>query len=187
MDIIYNILSKGGIRLLFVSIAFLMELSCNAIEMKVSKAGMKFIQEVEQCSLERYWDNDAWSIGYGHHMPAGTRQYKKITKAKALQLLRQDIKTSEKAANKIIRSLKWTPSQEFFDGLVSIIYNCGEGGIKQSVFYKRLMSCRSDSGKVNKNDYNFTIAAVKNTRIPRDKRYASSVRERRYREHLMML
>ena len=165
----------------------LMLCSMSMSAMNVSENGIKFIQEVEQCSLTRYWDNDAWSIGYGHHMPTGTHQYKKITKAKALQLLKQDIKIAEDAANRIIDELKWTPSQEFFDGLVSIIYNCGEGGIKKSVFYQRLMSCRSDSGQVNKADYNFTVAAVKNTRIPKNAKYAGIVKERRYKEHKMML
>lgn len=164
-----------------------MSLCMSAQNMKISQKGIKFIQKVEQCSLERYWDNDAWSIGYGHHMPKGVTQYKKITKSKATQLLKQDLKIAEAAANRIIKQLKWKPTQEFFDGLVSIIYNCGEEGVKKSVFYNRLINCRSVNGKVNKNDYNFTVAAVKNARIPTNKKYKNSIIERRYLEHKLML
>lgn len=152
---------------------------------KISHNGRKFIQNIEKCSLERYWDNGGWSIGYGHHMTGKMKQYKKITKAKAIELLNEDLKNAERIANKIVNELKWRPSQSFFDGLVSVIYNCG-GGIYKTDFYKRLKNCRSSFGIVNKNDFHFTVAAIKHARIPGGK-YAEGVKSRRYLEHQLML
>ena len=93
---------------------------------------------------------------------------------------------AEKTANKILKELHWNASQSFYDGLVSVIYNCGQGGIYKTEFYKRLKACRSKNGKVNMNDLNFTVAAIKNARIPAGK-YADGVKDRRWREHKMML
>lgn len=151
----------------------------------LSKEGRKFIQGVEKCSLERYWDNGAWSIGYGHRMTGKMKQYKKITKTQAVKLLNNDLKEAERIANFIIKELKWKPSQSFFNGLVSVIYNCG-GGIYKTEFYKRLKNCRTLNGVVNKNDLNFTVAAIKNARIPSGI-YAKGVKARRYLEHKLML
>lgn len=162
---------------------------CMTLDMsahKLSNEGRKFIQNVEKCSLTRYWDNGAWSIGYGHRMTANMKQHKKITKAQAVKFLREDLKEAERIANKICKELKWTPSQPFFDGLVSVIYNCGGGGIYKTEFYKRLKNCRSIKGIVNKNDLNFTVAAIKNARIP-DGIYAEGVKARRFIEHKLML
>jgi GH24 family phage-related lysozyme (muramidase) len=171
-------------RILFIVV--MMMLALDSTSMTLSKSGRKFIQDVEKCSLERYWDNGAYSIGYGHRMPAGKKQYKRISKAKAVQLLNEDLKWAEAAANRIIKNLRWKPTQNFYDGLVSVIYNCGEGGIYKTEFYKRLMACRTVNGKVHQNDLNFTVAAIKNARIPSGK-YADGVKDRRYREHKMML
>lgn len=172
-------------RYLLTSLVMMLALNTSSA-MTLSKSGRKFIQNVEQCSLERYWDNGAWSIGYGHRMPKGKKQYTKISKAKAVQLLNEDLKWAEKAANRIIKKLRWNCSQSFYDGLVSVIYNCGEGGIYKTEFYKRLMACRTVNGKVHQNDLNFTVAAIKNARIPSGK-YADGVKDRRYAEHKMML
>lgn len=154
---------------------------------KVSVKGRQFIQRVEKCSLERYWDNGAWSIGYGHRMPTGKKQYKKITKAHAIKLLESDLKDAERVANSIVKELQWAPTQSFFDGLVSVIYNCGAGGIYKTDFYKRIKRCRlSGANKVNRQDLHFAVAAIKTARIPGGE-YAAGVKSRRYAEHKMML
>lgn len=152
----------------------------------LSKEGFKFIQKIEKCSLERYWDNGTWSIGYGHRMTGKMRQYKKIDNTQAVKLLNDDLREAERIANYIIKELKWRPSQSFFDGLVSVIYNCGGGGVQKTEFYKRLKRCRASNGAVNKNDLNFAVAAVKSARIP-DGIYAGGVKARRHLEHKLML
>lgn len=153
---------------------------------RLSNNGRRFIQNVEKCSLTRYCDNGAWAIGYGHRMIHGKKQYVKINKQTAIRLLNEDLRQAEIIANDIIDDVHWTPSQSFFDGLVSIVYNCGGMGVYKSEFYRRLIQCRSIKGKVNKSDLAYTVAAVKTTRIPSGK-YARGVKARRYAEHKMML
>lgn len=170
---------------IFMVLCMMVSVSTSA-QCHLSKNGQKFIQDIEKCHLERYWDNGAWSIGYGHRMTGNVKQYKRIDKKTANKLLREDLKNAERIANNIFKELRWKPSQSFFDGLVSVIYNCGGGGIYKTDFYKRLKNCRTSNGQVNKNDLNFTVAAIKNARIPSGK-YADGVRNRRYAEHKMML
>lgn len=173
-------------NLVVMSVVVLLAIPAHA-QYKVSLKGKQFIQRVEKCSLERYWDNGAWSIGYGHRMPAGTKQYKKITKAHAIKLLESDLNDAERVANSIVKELRWAPTQSFFDGLVSVIYNCGAGGIYKTDFYKRIKRCRlSSADKVNKQDLHFAVAAIKTARIPAGG-YAGGVKARRYAEHKMML
>lgn len=171
-------------NIILMMLCMMISVSASA-QYHLSKEGRKFIQGVEKCSLERYWDNGAWSIGYGHRMTGKMKQYKKITKAQAVKLLNNDLKEAERIANCIIKKLKWNPSQSFFDGLVSVIYNCG-GGIYKTEFYKRLKNCRTLNGVVNKNDLSFTVSAIKNARIPSGI-YAKGVKARRYLEHKLML
>ena len=172
-------------RIKLMILLLLLPLTMSA-QRRVSVSGRRFIQNVERCSLERFWDNGAWSIGYGHRMVKGMKQYKRINKATAIRLLNEDLKNAECVANKILSELKWTPSQAFFDGLVSVVYNCGQTGIYKTEFYKRLKACRSKAGKVHKSDFNYTVAAIKTARIP-DGKYATGVRNRRYAEHRLML
>lgn len=159
---------------------------CTPVQSKsISRHGINFIKTTEKYSLKRYWDNGAYSIGYGHRMPKGTKQYIVITKQMAERLLKEDLKEAEKTANSIIDDLKWDCTQSFYDGLVSVIYNCGSGGIYKTVFYKRLKACRSKNRKVNVNDYHYTLAAIKTARIP-DGKYRDGVKKRRLNEYKMM-
>ena len=73
-------------------------------------------------------------------------------------------------------------SQGFFDGLCSMIYNCGERGVETSLFYKRLQNSRFHGNKINSDDLRYSIAAVKQSRISQPGHVP-----RRYDEHKMML
>ena len=66
--------------------------------------------------------------------------------------------------------------------LCSFIYNCGESGVKQSKFYKRLRMCRVRNGIMNKQDLHYAIAHVKTSRIS-----APGHKSRRYDEHKLMI
>ena len=57
-------------------------------------------------------------------------------------------------------------------------YNTG----KKSEFYSRLQKCRVTNGVMDISDYNYTIAAVKTTRISHPGHH-----KRRFEEHKMML
>ena len=93
-------------NIILMMLCMMISVSASA-QCHLSKEGRKFIQGVEKCSLERYWDNGAWSIGYGHRMTGKMKQYKKITKTQAVKFLNNDLKESERIANCIIKELKW--------------------------------------------------------------------------------
>jgi GH24 family phage-related lysozyme (muramidase) len=149
----------------------------------ISDKGKKFIMEKENCVLTAYWDSNGYSIGWGHH-GSDVKKNMKITKAQAIRYFNEDIKKIESAANRIIKSLpyKYKFSQGFFDGLCSLVYNAGEGGVMKSEFYKRLKNCRIKKFKININDFNFSVAGVKISRIS-----APGHKSRRYDEHKLML
>lgn len=149
----------------------------------ISNNGKQFIKDQETCVLIAYWDSNGYSIGWGHH-GSDVKKNMKITKAQAIKYFNEDIKKIEAAANRIIKSLpyKYKFSQGFFDGLCSLIYNAGEGGVMKSEFYKRLKNCRIKNFKININDFNFSVAGVKISRIS-----CKGHISRRYNEHKLML
>ena len=159
-----------------------MMISISSFGYTISNNGKNFIKKHETCKLIAYWDSNGYSIGWGHH---SKDVYKgmKISQTQANKYFDKDIKEVEKAANRIIRSLpyKYKFSQNFFDSLCSLVYNCGEGGVKSTNFYKRLKLCRVKNGKMNMNDFNFTIAAVKTSKIS-----APGHKERRLNEYKLM-
>ena len=140
--------------------------SISAFGYSISQKGINHIKSHESCKLVAYWDSNGYSIGYGHHAK-DVHKGMRISQAQANRYLVQDIKEAEEAARRLITELpyKYKFSQGFFDGLVDMIYNGGIGGVKNSEFYRRLKNCRVRNGVMNKNDYNYTCAAVKNFRI----------------------
>jgi GH24 family phage-related lysozyme (muramidase) len=149
----------------------------------ISNNGKEFIKNQENCVLTAYWDSNGYSIGWGHH-GSDVKKNMRISKAQANKYFNKDIKVIEAAANRLLKNLpyKYNFSQGFFDGLCSLVYNAGEGGVMKSEFYKRLKNCRVRNGKINQNDLNFSIAGVKTSRIS-CKAHVS----RRYDEHKLML
>jgi lysozyme len=162
---------------------FACSLVASAKTYSISNNGKNFIKLQETCVLTSYWDSNGYSIGWGHH-GKDVKKNMRITKAQANKYFNEDIKVIQTAANRIITSLpyKYNFSQEFFDGLCSLVYNCGEGGVMKSDFYKRLKSCRVRNGKMNSNDFAYTVAGVKTCRIS-----APGHKDRRYAEHKLML
>ena len=157
--------------------------SINSFAYTISNIGKQFIKDQETCVLTAYWDSNGYSIGWGHH-GSDVKKNMKISKAQANKYFNEDIKKIEAAANRIIKSLpyKYKFSQGFFDGLCSLVYNTGEGGVMKSEFYKRLKNCRVRNNKINVNDLNFSIAGVKTSRIS-----CKGHISRRYDEHKLML
>ena len=149
----------------------------------ISEKGKRCIQVYERLSLVLYKDGGGYSIGWGHHLTPG-ESYTRISKAKADQLFNEDITKTNKAINRLLKRFngKVKFRQNFIDGIGDLIYNCGEGGVMKSEFYKRLCNCRIKDGKFNENDLNFTIAAIKTMKIT-CKAHVS----RRYETHKRML
>lgn len=147
---------------IFISILF----SVNAFSYSMSFKGMSFTKKYEKCKLTRYWDGNGYTIGWGHHLLKG-ENFKNISQSKADELFRKDIVKTNKSINRLLKKFegKVKFSQGFINGIGDLIYNCGEGGVANSVFYKRLLRCRISNGKFNKNDIEFALAAVKKCKV----------------------
>lgn len=61
-----------------------------------------------------------WTIGYGH--TAGVKKGQRVSKARAEELLRQDLGSAEASVNK----LGVAKTQGQYDALVDITFNCGD-------------------------------------------------------------
>jgi GH24 family phage-related lysozyme (muramidase) len=157
-------------------------------EYRLSKVGKDFIKSKETCVLKAYNDPDPKrrSVGWGHQIRPG-ENLESITQKKADELFEKDIEWVNDAINRLINrhDKRFAYSQGFIDGLGSLIYNCGEYGVTLTEFWNRWSKCRYDKSSpsfINQNDLNFTIAAVKTSRIS-----AKGHIERRYDEHKLML
>ena len=155
---------------------------------KLSKKGKDFIKSQETCVLHAYNDPDPKrrSVGWGHQIQPG-ENLEHITQKKADELFDKDVEWVNDAINRLIKQQdrRFIYSQGFIDGLGSLIYNCGERGVTLTEFWNRWSRCRYDNnmpGNINQNDLNFTIAAVKTSRIS-----APGHITRRYDEHKLML
>lgn len=155
---------------------------------RMSKVGIDFIKSKETCVLTAYNDPDPKrrSVGWGHQIQPG-ENLEHITQKKADELFEKDIEWVNDAINRLIKQhdRRFIYSQGFIDGLGSLIYNCGERGVTLTEFWNRWSRCRYDKntpGFINQNDLNFTIAAVKTSRISEPGHV-----ERRYEEYKLML
>lgn len=154
----------------------------------LSRKGKDFIKSKEICVLHAYNDPDPQrrSVGWGHQIQPGER-LEHITQAKADKLFEKDVEWVNDAINRLIakNDSRFVYSQGFIDGLGSLIYNCGERGVTLTEFWNRWQKCRyskSSENYINKNDFNYTVAAVKTSRIS-----APGHVSRRYDEHKLML
>jgi len=102
---------------------------------KISTAGLDLIKQFEGLRLTAYeCAAGVWTIGWGHTgkdaVPGKT-----ITKDRAEQILRIDVRRFEDAVNLLIT----VPlNQQQFDALVSFTFNCGVGALEESTLRKRL-------------------------------------------------
>lgn len=155
----------------------------------VSENGIAFIKRYERFSATKYRDNYGYSIGYGHLIKRNETFAERIDEQYASELLTRDIERDVlPAVKRVVSKLRFRASQNLIDGLASIIYNCGERGFKQSSFYTRLLNCRADAnGDCRVDDWNFTMCALKNCRIPaKSTGCQKSVLQRRKMEKMLI-
>lgn len=156
---------------------------------KVSLDGQNFIKEHESLRLERYLikGESKYTIGWGHQILKHEKIGSKISLTKAQELFDNDIENVNNSINRLMKPFQkrnFKFSQEFIDGLGSLIFNCGETGVKNSDFYKTLLKCRKDKNEpsnINKLDIEFALSKIKNTHI-----YFNGHKTRRINEYKLM-
>lgn len=108
-------------------------------KLQIGTKGIKLIQSFEGCRLKGYvCPAGKLTIGYGHTgLVDGKAIYvgMKISKAKAIELLKKDLDRFENAVNELV-DVKITQNQ--FDALTSFAYNCGEGNLKSSTLLRKV-------------------------------------------------
>ncbi|MFG8171273.1 lysozyme [Pseudomonas aeruginosa] len=102
--------------------------------MRTSQRGIDLIKSSEGLRLSAYQDSvGVWTIGYG--TTAGVKPGQPITKERAEELLRDDVKRFE---DQVLRLVKVPLTQGQFDALVSFTYNLGPGALEKSTLLKLL-------------------------------------------------
>jgi GH24 family phage-related lysozyme (muramidase) len=153
----------------------------------ISDSGKQFIKDHEKLRLNAYDDPSPTkqSIGWGHQIKKG-ENYKEITEQKANEIFEDDIELVNASINRLLKKtnpdFKYT--QNFIDGLGSLIFNCGEYGVSTTDFYKRLLKCRVDNSEdnINESDLHFTLAAVKTSKV-----FCEGHKKRRMNEYNLMI
>lgn len=98
---------------------------------KISPDGITFIKNYEKFEPEAYKmpkNDEYFTMGYGHRDPK-TRRGDKMTRAEAQHVLAKDLARFERAVNS---SVTISLTQPQFDALVSLSFNIGVSGFKNS-------------------------------------------------------
>lgn len=101
---------------------------------KINDAGLALIKEFEGLRLEAYLcPARIWTIGYGH--THGVKKGQKITKEKAEEYLKEDLKYFEDGVQKLI---KVAIPPNAFSAIVSFAFNLGCQALADSTLLKLL-------------------------------------------------
>lgn len=104
--------------------------------MKISDKGIEFlIKEEGGIKLKAYkCQAGIWTIGVGH-TGKDVKEGMEITKEKAIELLKGDLRRFENVVNK---SIKYPIEQHKFDALVSLAFNIGCAAFSNSTVVKKI-------------------------------------------------
>lgn len=101
--------------------------------LRMNDAGLQIIKDSEALRLESYQAGGRWYVGYGHSRTAEAGMT--ITEAEADRLLREDVQTAEDG----VRSSVTVPMNvNQFSAMVSLAYNLGTGGFKNTQVFARI-------------------------------------------------
>lgn len=101
--------------------------------MKVSKEGLFLLKKYEGLSFRAYKAHPSekfWTIGYGHY-GEDVSEDMIISESKADELLANDLRIFELGVEKVYKGVSLTQNQ--FDALVVMAYNCGVGAVSQTL------------------------------------------------------
>ena len=153
-------------------------------KLRLSKRGFQHIIDEEKPKLIAYALGDGKiTIGYGHAEPIGKTKLKvgqKITKEQAKKYLKEDLKTAADGVRRMFSDWKqqgknYKITQDMFDALVSMAFNMGVSGLRQSEMVKYLKN----------GNYKTAGQLIKQTNINPDT--FPGLEKRRYRESDMFL
>lgn len=122
-------------------------------DIKVSEFLVEMLKKEEKLSLVGYDIGDGKiTIGYGHAEPKHNSKYKvgqKITEKQANSLFRKDLKKKVDGVKRIFQEWKEEGinikiTQYQFDSMVSMAYNMGISGLRQTEFIKLVKQNRMD-------------------------------------------
>jgi len=153
-------------------------------KLHLSKKGFNHIVNEEKPKLIAYALGDGKiTIGYGHAEPIGKTKLKvgqKISEEQAKQYLKQDLKTAADGVRRMFDDWKqqdknFKVTQDMFDALVSLAFNIGVSGLRQTDMVKHLKN----------GDYKTAGEIIKQTKIDPDT--FPGLEKRRGRESNMFL
>ena len=120
-----------------------------APSLTTSEDAVTLIKAYEGFSAKAYWDNTQWSIGYGTKSTQGAT----ITEEEALTAMLAELQEVETALNAFTDKYGLSLSQNQFDALASLSYNCGTGWMNSNGRLRRAVM----EGKSG-NDFLFAIS-----------------------------
>lgn len=118
----------------------------------MTEESLSLLRKAESVRLEPYWDVKHWAIGYGHMLPSRYALGEKITKEKADELFKDDIKRFE---NAVKDSINVPLTMSMYGALVSYAYNCGVNGFKNSDVARA----------INNRDYKKAVEILKTSKV----------------------
>lgn len=142
--------------------------------METSQTGIDLLADLEGLRLQLYYCSAGkTTIGYGHQVLPGEDFSAGITKEKAKELLKVDLKKAENAVNRFVK-IKLNQNQ--FDSLVSFCFNVGKGNFLGSTLLK-LVNANNLEG----------AAKQFNRWIYVNKKVSEGLAKRRYKEKELFL
>ncbi len=109
--------------------------NADAVAQRINQAGLELIKQFEGLRLTAYQDSGGvWTIGYGHTGP-DVRPGMTITRARAEQLLENDLREFERGVSRLVR-VPLNSNQ--FSALVSFAFNVGLGNLQGSTLLRLL-------------------------------------------------
>lgn len=96
----------------------------------LTEDAVNFIRSFEgRVRLEPFWDNKHWAIGYGHMLTSKDQMGASITKERAEELFKDDLKRFEQGVKDAI---KVPMTIEMYAACVAFAYNAGRTGFAKS-------------------------------------------------------